>query len=74
AGPEPVGPAKGRELDADLQQIDAVEVTALGTAADVPLALATEVIGWQDSVAAPQDFQDLIVRAPGVGATGQNGL
>lgn len=71
--PEPVGPAKGRELD-EVKEIDAVNVTARGTAADVPMALATEVIGWQDQVAAPQDFQDLILRVPGVGATGQNGL
>lgn len=53
---------------------EAVRVTAKGTAADVPSALATETLTWQDSVAAPQDFQDLIVRVPGVGATGQNGL
>ncbi|MGQ0799670.1 MAG: TonB-dependent receptor [Pseudomarimonas sp.] len=51
-----------------------VSVTAKGTAADVPSALATDVVSWQDQLAAPVDFQDLIIRVPGVGATGQNGL
>ncbi len=53
---------------------DAVQVTARGTAADVPSALATDIVTWQDSVAAPSDFQDLITRMPGIGSTGQNGL
>lgn len=53
---------------------EAVQVTAKGTAADLPSALATDVITWQEAVAAPVDFQDLIVRLPGVGATGQNGI
>ncbi len=53
---------------------DAVNVTARGTAADVPSALATDIVTWQDAVAAPSDFQDLITRMPGIGATGQNGL
>jgi iron complex outermembrane receptor protein len=52
----------------------AVNVTARGTAADVPSALATDIVSWQDSVAAPSDFQDLITRMPGIGSTGQNGL
>jgi len=51
-----------------------VTVTAKGTVADVPSALATEVVDWQDAIAAPVDFQDLITRVPGVGSTGQNGL
>lgn len=51
-----------------------VEVKAKGTAADLPSALATDIITWQESVASPVDFQDLIVRLPGVGATGQNGI
>ncbi|MBK9657608.1 MAG: TonB-dependent receptor plug domain-containing protein [Rhodanobacteraceae bacterium] len=54
---------------------DAINVTARGTAADFPSALATDVLTWrQDAVAAPSDFQDLIIRVPGIGATGQNGL
>ena len=51
-----------------------VEVKAKGTAADLPSALATDVITWQEAVASPIDFQDLITRLPGVGATGQNGI
>jgi len=53
---------------------DVVRVTAKGTAADAPDALAIEVVDWQQAVAAPEDFQDLVTRLPGVGATGQNGI
>ena len=53
---------------------EAIDVTARGTAADLPSALATDIVTWQDSVAAPVDFQDLITRLPGIGSTGQNGL
>ena len=53
---------------------DTVQVTAKGTAADVPNALATDVVHWDEAIAAPVDFQDFITRVPGVGATGQNGL
>ncbi|MEO7936556.1 MAG: TonB-dependent receptor [Dokdonella sp.] len=53
---------------------DAIRVTARGTANDWPSALATDVLSYQDAVAAPSDFQDLITRVPGVGATGQNGI
>lgn len=54
---------------------EAVEVTAVfGTAADAPDALATEVIHYDDALANPSDFQDLITRVPGVGGTGQNGI
>ncbi len=53
---------------------EVINVTAKGTVADLPSALATDVVSWQDSVAGPSDFQDLIVRMPGVGATGQNGI
>lgn len=53
---------------------DAIRVTARGTANDWPSALATDVVTYQDAVAAPSDFQDLITRVPGVGATGQNGI
>lgn len=52
----------------------AVNVTAKGTAADWPSALATDVLTWQDAAGSPSDFQDLITRVPGVGATGQNGI
>lgn len=51
-----------------------VVVTAKGTAADAPDALAVEVIQAEDAIARPTDFQDLITHVPGVGATGQNGL
>jgi len=53
---------------------ETVRVEAKGTAADWPSALATEIVSYDDAIAAPQDFQDLITRVPGVGATGQNGL
>jgi iron complex outermembrane receptor protein len=53
---------------------ESIHVTAKGTAADWPTTLATELLTWQDAVAAPSDFQDLVTRVPGVGATGQNGL
>jgi iron complex outermembrane receptor protein len=66
---------KNTEPDSDQTWTsDAVNVTARGTAADVPSALATDIVTWQDSVAAPSDFQDLITRMPGIGSTGQNGL
>ena len=53
---------------------DAVRVTARGTANDWPSALATDVVTYQEAIAAPADFQDLITRVPGIGATGQNGI
>ena len=53
---------------------ESVQVTARGTAADWPTTLATEWLDYADAVAAPADFQDLIVRVPGIAATGQNGL
>ena len=53
---------------------ESVKVSAKGTAADWPSTLATEVLTWQSAVAAPSDFQDLISRVPGIGATGQNGI
>ena len=53
---------------------EAITVTAKGTAADWPSALATDFVHWQDAVASPSDFQDLITRVPGIGATGQNGI
>lgn len=55
-------------------QTDAIRVTARGTANDWPSALATDVVTYADAIAAPSDFQDLITRVPGVGATGQNGI
>ena len=51
-----------------------VVVTAKGTAADTADALAIEIVQVETAVARPTDFQDLITRVPGVGATGQNGL
>jgi iron complex outermembrane receptor protein len=53
---------------------EVVSVTAKGTAADVPDALAVEFVDHAHAVGAPQDFQDLVTELPGVGATGQNGL
>ena len=53
---------------------DSVQVTAKGTAADWPTTLATELLDYSGAIAAPSDFQDLVVRVPGVGATGQNGI
>lgn len=53
---------------------EAINVTAKGTAADVPSALATNVIDWRDEAGSPSDFQDLVTRLPGIGATGQNGI
>ena len=49
---------------------DVIRVTARGTANDWPSALATDVLTYQEAIAAPSDFQDLITRVPGVGATG----
>jgi iron complex outermembrane recepter protein len=53
---------------------EAIRVTARGTANDWPSALATELIDYNEAIAAPSDFQDLVSRVPGVGATGQNGI
>jgi iron complex outermembrane recepter protein len=55
-------------------RLDEIEVAAKGTASDWPSALATDVLDYRDAVAAPLDFQDFIVRVPGVDATGQNGI
>ncbi len=66
-----VGPASGEDAP---WMAAAIRVTARGTANDWPSALATDVLSYQDAVAAPSDFQDLITRVPGVGATGQNGI
>lgn len=53
---------------------EAIRVSARGTANDWPSALATELIDADEAIAAPNDFQDLVTRVPGVGATGQNGI
>jgi iron complex outermembrane receptor protein len=66
--------AEAEDADNAPWQGEAVNVTAKGTAADVPSALATDVLTWQEAVGEPLDFQDLITRVPGVGATGQNGI
>lgn len=55
-------------------ELDAVTVSARGTAADLPTALATDLVDPQAAIAAPSDFQDLVTRVPGVVPTGQNGL
>lgn len=72
----PVGAADAEAEAEDAARLldEAISVTAKGTAADVPTALATNVLTWQEEVAAPSDFQDLIVRVPGIGVTGQNGI
>ena len=61
-------------LDQAPWQTEAIRVTARGTANDWPSALATDVVTYQEAIAAPSDFQDLITRVPGVTATGQNGI
>jgi iron complex outermembrane receptor protein len=72
--------AEAREKEREDESVDAVrtpavEVTAArGTAADSPDALAVDVVRYEEAIAAPADFQDLITRIPGVGATGQNGI
>ncbi|HEU4664371.1 MAG TPA: TonB-dependent receptor [Dokdonella sp.] len=63
-----------RRAATDAWEGETVRVTAKGTAADVPDALASDVVRWDDAIAAPADVQDLVTRVPGVGATGQNGL
>lgn len=58
----------------DAHRVEQIVVSAKGTAADTPDALATEIVHVDDAVAHPADFQDVITRVPGVGATGQNGI
>ncbi len=58
----------------DAHRTAQIVVSAKGTAADTPDALATEIVNVEDAVAHPSDFQDVITRVPGVGATGQNGI
>ena len=55
-------------------QTETIRVTARGTANDWPSALATDVVNYSHAIGAPSDFQDLVTRVPGVGATGQNGI
>jgi hypothetical protein len=55
------------------RQLDEIEVVAKGTAADLPDTLSTDLITWRETPGAPVDVQDMLVRIPGVGATGQNG-
>ncbi|MFN7519230.1 MAG: TonB-dependent receptor, partial [Lysobacteraceae bacterium] len=61
-------------VEAPPTRLGPVEVTARGTAADWPSALATDTLDYRDAVAAPVDVQDWVLRTPGVAATGQNGL
>jgi len=60
--------------DTAAHRTEQVVVSAKGTAADVPDALATEIVQVEDAIARPSDLQDLITRMPGVGSTGQNGI
>jgi iron complex outermembrane receptor protein len=70
-----VGDDAARERGDEIQTVGQITSTAArGTAADAPSTLATELVTWQDAVGSPVDFQDLITRVAGVGATGQNGL
>jgi iron complex outermembrane receptor protein len=62
--------APGRD---ESRQLDEIEVVAKGTAADLPDTLSTDLINWRETPGAPVDVQDMLVRIPGVGATGQNG-
>lgn len=62
------------DVESDTWMGEAITVTARGTAADWPSALATEVLDYTNAVAEPADLQDWITRVPGVGATGQNGI
>lgn len=62
------------DVEADIWMGETINVSAKGTAADWPSALATEVLDYRNAVAEPADFQDWITRVPGVGATGQNGI
>ena len=71
--PQPTATAKAQSSDAPWMT-EAVRVSARGTANDWPSALATDQITYQDAIAEPSDFQDLITRVPGVAATGQNGI
>jgi iron complex outermembrane receptor protein len=66
--------AANDDPDEGTHRTEQVVVTAKGTAADTADALAIEVVQVEAAVARPADFQDLITRVPGVGATGQNGL
>ncbi|MFB9069581.1 TonB-dependent receptor plug domain-containing protein [Pseudofulvimonas gallinarii] len=62
----------GTSMDS-ARELDKVEVVAQGTVSDVPDTLSTDQISWRESPGAQVDVQDLLVRIPGVGATGQNG-
>lgn len=63
----------GMPSRSESHQLDGIEVVAKGTASDLPDTLSTDVINWRDTPGAPVDVQDMLVRIPGVGATGQNG-
>ncbi len=60
--------------EASADTLDEITVVAKGTAADAPSSLSSQLIDWRDSPGAPLDVQDMLVRVPGVGATGQNGI
>lgn len=61
-------------VEATATRLGPIEVTARGTAADWPSALATATLDYGEAIAAPVDVQDWLLRTPGVAATGQNGL
>lgn len=57
----------------DSERLDAIEVVAQGTAVDTVDTLSSSQISWREAPGAPVDVQDLLLRIPGVAATGQNG-
>lgn len=65
--------AVGGSANRQERQLDEIQVVAKGTAADLPDTLSTDLINWRETPGAPVDVQDMLVRIPGVGATGQNG-
>ncbi|MEO8748527.1 MAG: TonB-dependent receptor, partial [Rhodanobacter sp.] len=60
--------------EVDVWHGEPVNVTARGTVADWPSALAIDTLHYDNAIGEPEDFQDWITRVPGIGATGQNGL
>lgn len=69
-----VGRSQAIAAEVDVWHGAPVNVTARGTVADWPSALAIDTLHYDNAIAEPADFQDWITRVPGIGATGQNGL
>jgi len=65
---------QGLAAEVDVWHGEAVNVTARGTVADWPSALAIDTMHYDLAISEPSDFQDWITQLPGVGATGQSGL